>query len=341
MIQVPLVRRLKFYAKHGRRLWSESFGRDPAMPATERARHIVRGFDPLEGSWYDQAGVDKTLCLSNAHRETLLHGLNGHRAVFLDSKLAFAHAMAGAGLPHPALFGHSHRGRWHWLGAGEAGFAASIAANGRGVLKPDYGKKGQSILFVDRWTPGTPPPRDELMATEFVRQADYAAAIFPGSLNTIRLVTVNPEGTDPAVVAAVHRFGAASTGGVDNFSAGGVVARLDLETGRMDRAFRIGPGNRLDWLERHPDSGQAITGTVVPGWADVLALVHALCARLPFLPYVGWDIAVTPDGPMVIEGNAHPSLRFFQVYGPLMADPATAARFRALVRARIGGPVIG
>ncbi len=333
MVRLTSRQWLLFYRRHARRYWRGSASLAPRLGTLARLRHILEGFHPAEADWYGQAGVDRRLCLSNAHRETVLHGLNGRHAVYLDDKLVFAQAMECAGLPHPQVFGHAHGGRWHWRGGGPDAFARSIAAEGLGVVKPIRGRKGETVRFVRRWEEACPPWRDDLIATRFVRQADYAAAIFPDSLNTIRVVTVNV-GEGPYILAAAHRFGGAGTGGVDNFSAGGVVARIDTATGRMGRAFRVGPDNRLEWLERHPDTGAPIAGRQVPGWKRVVDLAHALCAALPFLPYVGWDIAITPDGPLVVEGNAHPSLRFFEVYGPLMADPEAARQVRALARHR-------
>ncbi len=48
---------------------------------------------------------------------------------------------------------------------------------------------------------------------------------------------------------------------------------------------------------------------------------------MPGLRYVGWDIALTDAGPVVIEGNARPSLRVFQLFGPLRLGPGVAAFF--------------
>jgi hypothetical protein len=43
--------------------------------------------------------------------------------------------------------------------------------------------------------------------------------------------------------------------------------------------------------------------------------------RLPFLCYVGWDVAMTAKGPVFIEGNRRPMPRLFQVHRPLLLDP--------------------
>ena len=171
-----------------------------------------------------------------------------------------------------------------------------------------------------------PPPG--WMVTAFVQQAGYAAEIYPGVLNTVRVFSVSPEPGRGEIVAAAHRFGSGATGWVDNFSSGGLVAHVELDCGQLSPAMSLGPGNRLIWNERHPETGGRIAGVELPHWPEVKALVGELCAQMPGLRYVGWDIAITDAGPVVIEGNARPSLRFFQPFGPLRLGPGVAAFFR-------------
>jgi hypothetical protein len=71
----------------------------------------------------------------------------------------------------------------------------------------------------------------------------------------------------------------------------------------------------------HPDTGTPIEGAVVSGWPAVRDGIVALATRLPFLPYVGWDVVVTDEGYQVIEGNRRPDVNLLQVHRPLLADP--------------------
>lgn len=303
------------------------------MPIPRLLGDILAGYHPLEASWYRQVRGHSRGCVSNLQRETSLSRVNGPDGHVLDSKLVFALLMARFGAPHPRVFGFTQDGRWHWLDGGREALDAVFAGGGRAVLKPTYGGKGRAISFIDGPDGLDVPAGTEMLVTAFVAQADYAATIFAGSLNTIRVLTVRSRGGEAQVAAAVHRFGGGSTRGVDNFSQGGVVASVDLGTGTLDRTASIGAGNRLVWSDHHPDSGAPVRGVQVTGWEGVKALALDLCARLPFLRYVGWDIAVARDGrPLVIEGNAHPSLRFFQFYRPILDEPATREFFLERLR---------
>jgi hypothetical protein len=162
------------------------------MGPVARAAHILRGYDPLEAAWYEQERRSTKGCISTFQRETSLTDLNGPHSYLLDDKLAFAHVMRGAELPHPELFGFAHRGAWRWLDEGRDRALAAMARGDAVVVKPTFGRKGQSVEFVR--APGAldVAPDGDVIATSFVQQADYADRIFARSLNTIRILSVVP-----------------------------------------------------------------------------------------------------------------------------------------------------
>ncbi len=328
---------LHFLSRYGPGLWRHAAARAPATQHGERLLHLLAGFDPLEADWYLQARGHLAGCVSNLHREEYLKGVNGQFGHILDNKHLFALVAERLGVAHPRLFGLSRGGQWHWLDGGREALTRELARGGRAVLKPNMGKKGTKVSIIRDLAPLDHRPTEAMIISAFVQQADYAQAIHAASLNTIRLLTIRPGPGEPAfVAAAVHRFGGSATGPVDNFSAGGLVAEVDLEHGRMSAAAQIGPGNVLRFRPDHPASRAPIEGVDVPYWAEAKALVLRICIMLPQLDYVGWDVAITDAGPVVIEGNSHPSLRFFQIYRSLLDDQRIAA-FLASRAIRITG----
>lgn len=83
---------------------------------------------------------------------------------------------------------------------------------------------------------------------------------------------------------------------------GNMLADVDPDTGRLKRVI-TGEGFALRTIDSHPVSGQPFADVSLPYWADVLAL-NERCANI-YSPirYSNTDIAITPDGPVVVEVN--------------------------------------
>ena len=160
-------------------------------------------------------------------------------------------------------------------------------------------------------------------------QHPYATAIYPHSINTVRILTALDEPSGEFfVMAAAHRFGTATSGRVDNWSAGGVAAGIDLETGRLARATRqpdFDPART--WWTNHPDTGAPIEGVEIPRFAETCRSLLEVCRRFA-LTLAGWDVVITPDGWTLLEVNTKPALNLFQLHRPLLADARAKAFFR-------------
>ena len=98
----------------------------------------------------------------------------------------------------------------------------------------------------------------------------------------------------------------------DNFWRGGnIVADIDMETGRLGRAVS---GTGLDQVEttHHPDTDATITGTELPMWQEARDLALNAQGLLNQVPLIGWDIAISNAGPLIIEANETPDLALMQ-----------------------------
>ena len=128
--------------------------------------------------------------------------------------------------------------------------------------------------------------------------ADTLAPLSNGYLCTSRVVVIRAPGTAPRVLRAAFRMPVGDTQ-VDNFVSGGLAAIVD-DTGRLSQAIQKKRGAHP--VARHPDSGAQIQGYRIYGWSSVTDLALRAHEALTDLPTVGWDIALTPDGP-VVEAN--------------------------------------
>jgi len=136
-----------------------------------------------------------------------------------------------------------------------------------------------------------------------------------GALSTVRVVTCLNERGWPEVVAAAMRMAVGDNHRVDNFHAGGIASAVDLQSARLGPASDMGIDSCRGWLDRHPDSGGRITGRRLPQWDDTCRLAERAHRAFDDRVVVGWDIAATPDGPTVVEGNAAPDLDIIQRTG--------------------------
>ena len=132
-----------------------------------------------------------------------------------------------------------------------------------------------------------------------------------GALSTVRILTCLDE-RGPQPIAAIARMAIGQNRTVDNLHCGGIAAAVDLQSGQLGRASNLGLDPTLGWITRHPDTHAQITGTILPMWEAALSL--ALRAHRSFADraLVGWDIALTADGPVIVEGNGAPDLDIVQ-----------------------------
>ena len=80
-------------------------------------------------------------------------------------------------------------------------------------------------------------------------------------------------------------------------------------------------------VERHPDTGAPIAGHRLPCWAETMALATAALDAAHDRPSIGWDVAITDDGPVLVEGNtlSNPDIAQAPTGIPLSDTPFPAA----------------
>ena len=294
------------------------------------------GFLSQRAVLYPFDRFDRRLFLSDWEIEGGLANVNNDVAIApLDDKLMFHSFVAGSRLRSnlPELIGCVTDGRLEALGQFPT-IAAALAALGPCVAKPVRGWGGSGVRIVH--TAADVPERGRFIVEARMAQSAYAATIFPGSLNTLRVVTMTDAAGEPFIVAAVHRFGCAAGAPVDNFKRSGIAALVELQSGQLS-AGRSNPGaHRTSFHIDHPETSARIEGVVVPMWRELKQLALDLAQLFPDLHHVGWDLCTTPNGPRVIEGNAHlPNPNLIQAHEPFLCD----ARVRDfLLRHRVLSP---
>ena len=143
------------------------------------------------------------------------------------------------------------------------------------------------------------------IAEELIEQHPDIAEIYKYSVNTVRIFTLNKK-----TLGAVIRFG---TGGstIDNASSGGIFAPIDILTGVVSQgaySFSI-----QETVIRHPDTQYPIPGICIPYWKECVHMVEEASELLDKLPLVGWDVAITKKGPVLVEANCEPEIPLLQI----------------------------
>jgi len=154
------------------------------------------------------------------------------------------------------------------------------------------------------------------------------AELANGALSTVRVLTIENERGEFEVTHAVLRMAIGSGATVDNFHAGGIAAPIDLRTGMLDRATDLGLRPDVGWCESHPDTHAKILGQRLPWWPETLELARRAHAAFADRVVIGWDIAVLPDGPVLIEGNGGPDVDIIE---RCYHEPLGSSRFGQLL----------
>jgi hypothetical protein len=151
-----------------------------------------------------------------------------------------------------------------------------------------------------------------LLVQTRLRNHPALAPLNNDALSTVRVLTCLNEAGEPEVVGAALRMAIGGNHVVDNLHAGGIAAAVDIESGRLGSASNLGADCGLGWIERHPDSKAPVTGVALPMWDEVQSLAIRAHKAFADRVLVGWDIAITPDGPVVVEANGAPDLDIMQ-----------------------------
>lgn len=190
------------------------------------------------------------------------------------------------------------------------------------IAKPaNFGSGGKSIFFFRRIGDCYISSEGEFLDIDFlksisnrdwifqerVENSAYYSSFHPESLNSIRVMTFREE-MKIHVLYATLKIGN-NYAKTDNAHTQGIYVGINLESGElMNNAF----DENLNLYDRHPITGKVFQGSKVESIDDVIQLAIQAAQLFPTIRFIGWDIAVTPDGPVILEGNSSPGLTLIQ-----------------------------
>ena len=146
---------------------------------------------------------------------------------------------------------------------------------------------------------------------ECIIQHQKINKIYAHSVNTLRFDICMDNHKNCHLLGAVMRFGGGGSS-IDNRSKGGFFVSIDTSSGRLlERGYKqMGFGGTE--LFAHPDTKYVFEGFKIPYFDEAKKLAMDMSNIIPNR-LVGWDIAITPDGPIVIEGNHDSNITMSEV----------------------------
>jgi len=295
---------------------------------------------------------------------------NRYRCLF-DNKLIFNRYFASSGLPLARVFGvfdplvgRTADGQ-SLRNEVELGSLMRHLRNDGFAFKPAEGLRGHMMLILTGAAPDDPDtfvtlsgerynatslvaatrntgaleaqnPGANLSAfliEERIRPHPDLAQFIGPTLCSVRVVTIVTLDGSPRIVGSVFKLQPKPVG-VDHLMYGALGCWVDPDTGAL------GPGRtRTNYVDISviPDTDRSFVGYRLPGWAQVKDVALQAAAAFPWARAIGWDIAMSDRGPVLLEGNQRWSPSLLQLPAPHgLMDGELKEVYDALRRGRRG-----
>ena len=181
------------------------------------------------------------------------------------------------------------------------------------IMKPNGGSCGKGIEkikvsdYKEKELYDYLSTKGDILLEELIIQHKDMNKMYDGAINTCRVISILKD-DEVHIVAAYLRVGNGAF--VDNFNSGGMVVPINVKTGKIEY-------NALDkkhnLYEKHPQSGTKFIGFKIPLWDEVFKLIKEAGKVVPEVKFLGWDIAISKNGPMLVEINDFPGHDIYQL----------------------------
>ena len=150
--------------------------------------------------------------------------------------------------------------------------------------------------------------KNRIFLEELVKQHPDMNKLCEKSVNTMRIMTFNDHGKSRIIWMGLRVGNGINS--IDNFHAKGMAVNIDINTGKL-------VGNAIDKdlneYEEHPFTHVKFDGFQIPCFEEAKIMVLEASLRSDKILVVGWDVAISDKGPVIIEGNRRPGFDIVQV----------------------------
>jgi len=138
---------------------------------------------------------------------------------------------------------------------------------------------------------------------EWIEQHEEYAKLNPTSINTLRIHTIR--NTNGCKTCLFNQLSIGSAGMINNMASKGQT-NYDLkiaEDGKIECSIRCIDSKR-SLCDRHLDNGyRFVKGSTLPYVKEAYELCLKAAEKIPEFKFIGWDVAFTPKGPLIVEAN--------------------------------------
>lgn len=194
--------------------------------------------------------------------------------------------------------------------------------DGKYICKATMGAFGASITIVEKkceeiilnggkltyeeWVNDT--TAEPYLLQEYIKQHEEISKINPTTVNTLRIISTRWN-DKTNILAAMIRAGVDNQI-VDNASGGGTFIGIDVDQGTL---MEYGYYYEKEREKKHPDTGVVYKDLKIPYWEESIELIKTLHPIIFGFATIGWDIAITEDGPKIVEINWNYSIKGIQI----------------------------
>ena len=189
-----------------------------------------------------------------------------------------------------------------------------LAKNKEFMIKPIDGLGGQDVKKMKRTEVKNISKflsylqDNRMFLEELIVQHKKMSNLCPSSVNTIRIMTFVNNGRSEILYAGLRVGNGIND--VDNFHKGGMGVAIDTRVGKLK-------GNAIDKdlneFKMHPVTKVYFNKFELPYWKETKKLVLEAALVNQNIKVVGWDVAITKNGPILVEGNRRPGFDLVQV----------------------------
>ena len=188
---------------------------------------------------------------------------------------------------------------------------------GKVVIKPGCKGQGKGVKIFPVTTDA-----EITAAIEYVRKVksgiveDYIVQhevlnnLNPNAVSIVRLYSLSsPKGSyifAPVLTTAISKE-------ISNGCQDALTAMADIRTGLV--ISDACDHNKTVEHTVHPVTGVPFKGLQIPFWDDTIAMMKKAVPQASKISNLGWDIAITPTGPIIIEANTIPGFNTAQYSG--------------------------